>query len=83
MYVEVLYCFIYVYICVFVHVYFVRNDEIKMFNQSVKMVVCEQVNSLPQLNLLASNLLSAELLQGNIDTCAFCLNAGRRYPSWW
>ena len=25
--------FYYVYICVFMHTYFVRNDEIKMFNQ--------------------------------------------------
>ena len=31
----VLCCFIYVYICVFMHMYFVRNDEIKMFNQSL------------------------------------------------
>ena len=29
-------CFIYVYICVFMHMYFVRNDEIKMFNQYLR-----------------------------------------------
>ena len=35
---NVLYCFIYVYICVFMHMYFVRNDEIKMFNQYVDLL---------------------------------------------